>query len=73
MDMPKMLTISEAAEKVQGLAASRIRKLCNDGEIPCVKAGNKYLISETVLYRYLKGDFFIPKHKIENEIKPIKV
>ena len=73
MTMPEMLTIKQAAQKVNGLAESRLRQLCNDGEIPCVKAGNKYLISEAVLYKYLNGEFFVPKQQDKNAIKPIKV
>ena len=49
----KMLTINEAAEKVQGLTRYRIREMCISGELPCVKAGRKYLICEQVLYKVL--------------------
>ena len=49
----KMLTINEAAQLVPGLTKYRIRKMCISGEIPCVKAGRKYLICEQVLIRYL--------------------
>lgn len=49
----KMLTINEAAQLVPGLTKYRIREMCISGEIPCVKAGRKYLICEQVLIRYL--------------------
>ncbi len=49
----KMLTINEAAQLVPGLTKYRIREMYICGEIPCVKAGRKYLICEQVLIRYL--------------------
>ena len=49
----RMLTINEAAKCVLGLTKYRIREMCIKGEIPCVKAGRKYLICEQVLIRYL--------------------
>ncbi len=52
-NLVKMLTINEAAQLVPGLTKYRIREMCIKGEIPCVKAGRKYLICEQVLIRYL--------------------
>lgn len=49
----QMLTINEAAQRVPGLTKYRIRELCIRGELPCVKAGRKYLICEQVLVRFL--------------------
>jgi len=49
----RMLTINEAAERVQGLSKWRIRELCISGELPHLKAGKKYLINEQVLIKYL--------------------
>jgi excisionase family DNA binding protein len=49
----KMLTIAQAAALVPGLTKYRIRTMCRTGEIPCIKAGKKYLICEPVLLRYL--------------------
>jgi hypothetical protein len=34
-----MLTISEAAEVVEGLTKFRIRQMCLDGTLPFIKAG----------------------------------
>jgi excisionase family DNA binding protein len=51
----KMLTIKQAAERVPGLAKFRIRELCISGELPCIKAGKKYLICESVLVQHLTG------------------
>ena len=49
----RMLTINEAAERVQGLSKWRIREMCISGDLPHLKAGKKYLINEQVLIRYL--------------------
>ena len=52
----KMLTIKEAAAIVDGLTEYRVRQLCRSGELPCIKAGKKYLINKNVLIRYLGGE-----------------
>ena len=49
----KMLTINEAAKTVPGLTKYRIREMCIKGELPCIKAGCKYLICESTLIKYL--------------------
>ena len=51
-----MLTIKEAAALVDGLTEYRVRQLCRSGELPCIKAGKKYLIHKDVLFRYLGGE-----------------
>ncbi len=51
-----MLTIKEAAALVDGLTEYRVRELCRSGELPCIKAGKKYLINRDVLIRFLGGD-----------------
>ena len=53
MNNLKMLTINEAAEQVPGLTKYRIREMCRTGELPCMKAGKKYLICEQILIKYL--------------------
>ena len=45
----KLLTIRQAADVIDGLTEYRIRKLCRTGELPCIKAGKKYLINEQTL------------------------
>ena len=52
----KMLTIKDAAAIVDGLTEYRVRQLCRSGELPCIKAGKKYLINKNVLIRYLGGE-----------------
>ena len=45
----KLLTIRQAATVIDGLTEYRIRQLCCSGELPCIKAGRKYLINEQTL------------------------
>ena len=51
-----MLTIKEAAALVDGLTEYRVREMCRSGELPCIKAGKKYLINKEVLIRFLGGE-----------------
>ncbi|MBR1382746.1 MAG: helix-turn-helix domain-containing protein [Ruminococcus sp.] len=51
-----MLTIKEAAALVDGLTEFRVRQLCRSGELPCIKAGKKYLINRDILIRFLGGE-----------------
>ena len=51
----KLLTIKEAAQFVDGLTEYRIRQLCLSGNLPCFKAGKKYLINENALVRFLEN------------------
>ena len=48
---PKMLTLKQAAALVDGLTEFRIRKMCINGELQHIKAGNKYLINQSVLLK----------------------
>ena len=49
----RMLTISQAAELIDGLTEYRIRQMCITGELPCFKAGKKYLINQSKLLEIL--------------------
>ena len=51
-----MLTIKEAAALVDGLTEFGVRQLCRSGELPCIKAGKKFLINKEVLIRFLGGE-----------------
>lgn len=66
----RMLTINEAAELVPGLTKYRIREMCINGQIPCVKAGRKYLICEQVLYKTLTEGTAAVKQEPEEELFP---
>ncbi len=54
-----MLTIKQAASLVQGLTEYRVRELCKTGELPCFKAGKKYLINKDILYKFLSSGMSI--------------
>ncbi len=54
-----MLTIKQAASLVQGLAEYRVRELCKTGELPCFRAGKKYLINKDILYKFLSSGMSI--------------
>ncbi len=54
-----MLTIKQAASLVQGLTEYRVRELCKTGELPCFRAGKKYLINKDTLYKYLNNELVV--------------
>ncbi len=45
----RMLTIKQASNIIEGITEYRIRQMCINGELPCFKAGKKYLINEKTL------------------------
>jgi len=49
MIIATLLTINEAAAMVDGLTPFRVREWCKSGELPCIRAGGKYLINQDVL------------------------
>ncbi|MFT8889975.1 MAG: helix-turn-helix domain-containing protein [Ethanoligenens sp.] len=67
----KMLTIKEAARLVPGLTRYRIRTMCISGELPCVRAGRKYLICEQVLLAYLLHPKQEPEQPVVNGIRRV--
>lgn len=54
-----MLTIKEAAALVDGLTEFRVRELCKSGELPCFRAGKKYLINKEILHKFLLGELSV--------------
>lgn len=54
-----MLTIKQAASLVQGLTEYRVRELCKTGQLPCFRAGKKYLINKDILYKFLSSGMSI--------------
>ena len=54
-----MLTIKEAAALVDGLTEYRVREMCRSGELPCFKAGKKYLINKEILYNFLRNELSV--------------
>lgn len=56
MEKKRILTIKEAAALIDGLTEYRVRQMCVTGQLPCFKAGRKYLISEENLMNVVFGD-----------------
>jgi len=52
---PRLLTLKEAANLIDGLTEYRVRQLCTQNEIRYFKFGNKYMISEKELLTYFGG------------------
>ncbi len=52
----RMLTIGEAAHLIEGITEYRIRTMCKSGQLRAFKAGKKYLIAESDLYRAVFGN-----------------
>lgn len=55
----KILTIKQASQLIDGLTEY---KMCISGELPCFRAGKKYLISEEMLYRTVFTDYSVSKY-----------
>ncbi|MCL2223959.1 MAG: helix-turn-helix domain-containing protein [Defluviitaleaceae bacterium] len=49
---PRLLTLKEAAQLIDGLTEYRVRQLCAEGIIKYHKFGNKYMIPERELLKY---------------------
>ncbi len=62
----RLLTIRQAAKLIDGLTEYRIRKLCAEGELPCLKLGNRKLINEQTLIDYV-ANLSNPKGAKEND------
>ena len=56
MEKKRILTIKEAAALIDGLTEYRVRQMCITGQLPCFKAGRKYLISEENIMNVVFGD-----------------
>ena len=53
---PRLLTLKEAAELIDGLTEYRVRMLCINGDIKYHKFGNKYMVYEYELLKYFGID-----------------
>ena len=47
----RLITIKEAAGLIDGITEFRVRQMCKSGQLPCFKAGRKYLINADTLYK----------------------
>lgn len=61
----KLLTIKQASQIVEGVTEYRIRQMCISGELPCFKAGKKYLINENMLLKAVMGEAMKEVHDHE--------
>ena len=61
MSLPRMRGLSEAVKELKeqdpktALTEHALRIMVKSGVLPCIRAGNKYLINMAVLERYLSG------------------
>ena len=53
MQLGRMYSIKEAAKLIGGISEYRIREMCKDGSLPCLRAGKKFMISEANIKRYI--------------------
>ena len=49
---PRLLTLKQAAELIDGLTQYRVKMLCLSGDIKYHKFGSKYMISEREIFRF---------------------
>ena len=49
---PRLLTLKQAAELIDGLTEYRVRQLCINGEIKYHRFGTKYMVSEFEILSY---------------------
>ena len=70
----KMLTIAETATNF-GISQYAVRKWVNEGELPAVRIGKKYLLNEQVVENFLKGECAAPSGEKSDvyEIKPVDI
>lgn len=63
LKVPRMRTIKEVVAEIKRLDSDtaltewRVRKLINEGVIPCVKAGKRQYINLDLLIEYLQNPF----------------
>ena len=49
---PRLLTLKEAAELIEGLTEYRIKMLCISGDLKYHRFGKKYMVSEREILNY---------------------
>lgn len=53
--MPRMITLQQAAAET-GMSYYSLRKMCLEGQLVHVRAGNKFLVNAEKLAAYLNGE-----------------
>lgn len=75
--MPRIRTLAETYQYIKemdkdtAITQNALRRMVVSGQIPCVRAGKKYLIDLDVLFEYLKGTR--PENVLPGYKNPIKV
>jgi hypothetical protein len=75
--MPRIRTLAETYQYIKemdkdtAITQNALRRMVVSGQIPCVKAGKKYLIDLDVLFEYLKGTR--PENVLPGYKNPIKM
>ena len=75
--MPRLRTLTETYNYIKeqdsetAITPNALRRMVVSGQIPCVKAGKKYLIDLDVLFEYLKGTK--PEDVLPGYKNPLKV
>ena len=69
MKKKSILTIKEAASRIDGLTEHRVRQMCKNGQLHCFMAGKKFLINEDELYRVVLSRSGMSREDDEEEME----
>ncbi len=75
--MPRLRTLTETYNYIKeqdnetAITPNALRRMVVSGQIPCVKAGKKYLIDLDALFEYLKGTK--PEDVLPGYKNPLKI
>lgn len=51
----RVMTVKETAALIDGLSEYRLRQMCLSGQVDCIKAGRKILVTEEAVLRAVFG------------------
>jgi len=74
--MPRLRTLTETYSYIKemdpatAITPNALRRMVVSGQVPCVKAGKKYLLDLDVLFEYLKGTK--PEDVLPNYTNPLR-
>ncbi len=46
----KVMTVKAAAALIEGLSEYRLRQMCLNGQVECIRAGRKILVTEAAVF-----------------------
>lgn len=52
----KVMTVKAAAALIEGLSEYRLRQMCLNGQVECIRAGRKILVTEAAVMRAVFGN-----------------